>query len=73
MSARTPTTTPVIVICVDCDCEVTLPPTEPGYVSVAPLDGWTAPPPRCPACSALARQLGAIRDSEDRALREGPL
>ena len=44
----------VVVGCVDCDTTVELPPTEgrPGVVDIAPIDDWTAPPLRCPACSS---------------------
>jgi hypothetical protein len=44
---------PTIVGCVQCHREVELPPVpgKPGYVSVEAMDGWTAPPPRCPECS----------------------
>lgn len=42
------------VECCDCGATTLLPPVpdKPGFVSIESMDGWTAPPARCPACSA---------------------
>jgi hypothetical protein len=44
----------VVVTCMGCGAQETLEPvrTETGWVvRLEPLDGWTVPPMRCPACS----------------------
>lgn len=44
----------VLATCSGCRLQVELPtvPDRDGWVSITPLDGWTAPPVRCPSCSA---------------------
>jgi hypothetical protein len=39
-----------IVTCAACGVKVLLPFVRDGEVSIEKLDGWTAPPLRCPAC-----------------------
>lgn len=51
-----------IVECSKCGKTVTLPFIKPGVVSIAVLEGWTAPPPKCPPCVQAewaARFMGA--------------
>lgn len=41
--------------CGDCGRPMNLPPVpdKPGWVDITDAEGWTTPPLRCPACSAL--------------------
>jgi hypothetical protein len=47
----------VTISCVTCSAEVLLPYTDESkcFAAIAPLDGWTAPPPLCPKCSQGTR------------------
>ncbi len=48
----------MIIECVDCNATAELPedPERPGFVFIAAMENWTAPPPKCPDCSAEDEQ-----------------
>lgn len=47
----------ITVGCVSCRATAFLPRIAPDRVSIAPMEGWTAPPPRCPDCTAAREAL----------------
>lgn len=55
----------VTLNCLGCGREVVLPPApdRPGYVSIEPIDGWTAPPLLCPECSKRGARTAAQPES----------